>query len=187
MDQFHRKLIFSRINDAEAMNLFHQRRENARIELETQAYTILNEKLVVLQMGMLNQQHKMKRQLQTVDYLPERLISSGERDLIGVCVRTLKKVVVQDIEQFIVTGTQINRIREYCELMKLACEMLDIYELQQLYTRKTIQEKKVLWVGPQFQMQMLFPVDLRQQYPVSFKEGVMIDEGMCELVRLYDE
>lgn len=187
MDQFHRKLIFSRINDAEAMNLFHQRRENARIELETQAYTILNEKLVVLQMGMLNQQHKMKRQLQTVDYLPERLISSGERDLIGVCVRTLKKVVVQDIEQFIVTGTQINRIREYCELMKLECEMLDIYELQQLYTRKTIQEKKVLWVGPQFQMQMLFPVDLRQQYPVSFKEGVMIDEGMCELVRLYDE
>ena len=187
MDQFHRKLIFSRINDAEAMNLFHQRRENARIELETQSYTMLDEKLVVLQMGTLNQQHKLKRQLHTVDYLPERLISSGETGLIGICVRTLEKVVMQDNEQFIVTGTQINRIKEYCELMELECEMRDVYELQQLYTRKTIQEKKVLWIGPQFQMQMLFPVDLRQRYPVSFKEGVMIDDGMCELVRLYDE
>ena len=128
MDQFHRKLIFSRINDAEAMNLFHQRRENARIELETQAYTMLDEKLVVLQMGTLNQQHKLKRQLQTVDYLPERLISSGETGLIGICVRTLEKVVMQDNEQFIVTGTQINRIKEYCELMELECEMRDVYD-----------------------------------------------------------
>ena len=129
----------------------------------------------------------MKRQLQTVDYLPDRLISSNETGLIGVCVRTLEKVYLQDNKQFIVTGTQEYRIKEYCKLMKLECEMLDIYELQQLYTRKSIQEKKVLWIGPQFQMQMLFPIDLKQRYPVSFSEGVMIDDGMCELVRLYDE
>ena len=187
MDQFHRKLIFSRINDAEAMSLFHQRRENARVELESQAYTIMEEKIVVVQMGTLNPQQKMKRQLQTVDYLPDRLISSNETGLIGVCVRTLEKVYLQDNKQFIVTGTKEYRIKEYCKLMKLECEMLDIYELQQLYTRKSIQEKKVLWIGPQFQMQMLFPIDLKQRYPVSFSEGVMIDDGMCELVRLYDE
>lgn len=187
MEQFHRKLIFSRINDVEAMSLFHQRRENARVELESQAYTIMEEKIVVVQMGTLNPQQKMKRQLQTVDYLPDRLISSNETGLIGVCVRTLEKVYLQDTKQFIVTGTQEYRIKDYCKLMKLECEMLDIYELQQLYTRKSIQEKKVLWIGPQFQMQMLFPIDLKQRYPISFSEGVMIDDGMCELVRLYDE
>ncbi len=187
MDQFHRKLIFSRINDTEAMSLFHQRRENARIELESQAYTMMDEKIVVVQMGTLNQQQKMKRQLQTVDYLPDRLISSGETGLVGVCVRTLEKVYLQDDKHFIVTGTQKNRIKEYCRMMELECEMLDVYELQQLYTRKDVQKKKVLWIGPQFQMQMLFPIDIRQRYPVSFREGVVIDDGMCELVRLYDE
>ena len=123
MDQFHRKLIFSRINDAEAMSLFHQRRENARVELESQAYTIMEEKIVVVQMGTLNPQQKMKRQLQTVDYLPDRLISSNEAGLIGVCVRTLEIVYLQDNKQFIVTGTQESRIKEYCKLMKLECEI----------------------------------------------------------------
>ena len=71
--------------------------------------------------------------------------------------------------------------------MNLECEILDVYELQQIYTRKSIAEKSVLWIGPQFQMQMLFPVDMKLRYPVSFQEGLMIEQGVCELVRLYDE
>ena len=140
-----------------------------------------------MQMGYFDKTLKNKRSLETVDYLPDFMVAPAEKNLIGICVRTLKKVVVSDLNQLVVTGTQKNRISEYCKRMNLECEILDVYELQQTYTRKTIAEKSVLWIGPQFQMQMLFPVDLKQRIPVSFQEGLMIEQGVYELVRLYDE
>ena len=187
LDQFHRKLIFSRIHDSESMSLFHQRRENARVQQDMQAYTLMDEKVVMLQMGYFDKTLKLKRQLETIEYLPDVLVAPFKANLIGVCVRTLKRITVNDLSQLVVTGTQKNRIKEYCGRMNLECEILDVYELQQIYTRKSIAEKSVLWIGPQFQMQMLFPVDMKLRYPVSFQEGLMIEQGVCELVRLYDE
>ena len=188
MKQFGMKLIFSDLNDAEAMALFHCRRENARVQLSSQAYVLLEEKLTVLQWSILPKSLKMKRSLQKVDYLSARERKPAHvKNVLGRSIRTLEFVAIHDLKELVVCGMQKSTVVAYCQKMNLVCEMLDVFELQEKYTRKSIRQKNVLWIGHQFQSQMLIPYDLKMRLPANDQEGMVIVNGKLELVRLFDE
>ncbi|MBQ4343638.1 MAG: hypothetical protein IJC38_07105 [Erysipelotrichaceae bacterium] len=188
MEQFDMKAVFADLKDNETLQLFHLRRENSRIALKSQGYTTVNEKLCVVQLGVLSSQLKEKTQLMQVNYLPERMKKPVEcNGLLGVQIETLQQVTVSKEDDLIVTGNSLSQIKKYCDLMNLDGQKMDIYELSEKMTRKTISEKVVLWIGPYLQYQTLMMVEPKQKLPSSYKEGMVIKDGTMELVRLYDE
>ena len=188
IEQFGMKVMFCFLNDAEAMALFHCRRENARIQLPSQAYVLIDEKLTVLQWSVLSKSLKMKRSLQKVDFLAGiQKRPSHIKNVLAKSIKTLELVIINDLCELVVCGMQKSSVELYCQKMDLKCEMLDVFELQEKYTRKSIRQKKVLWVGPQFQSQMLIPYDLKMRLPANDQEGMVIIDGKLELVRLFDE
>ncbi|MBE6108093.1 MAG: hypothetical protein E7192_05585 [Erysipelotrichaceae bacterium] len=188
MEQFDMKAVFADLNDTETLQLFHLRRENSRIALKSQGYTTVNEKLCVVQLGVLSSQLKEKTQLMQVNYLPERMKKPVEcNGLLGVQIETLQQVTVSEEDDLIVTGNSLSQIKKYCDLMNLDGQKMDVYELSEKMTRKTINEKVVLWIGPYLQYQTLMMVEPKQKLPSSYKEGMVIKDGTMELVRLYDE
>lgn len=191
LDQFATKVIFGDINDSESMNLFHVRRENNRIASLSQGYTLIHEKLCVLQLEALPDSIKECAELKTIKYLPE-IVSrpKSETFFVGVSMKTLEHVQLENDSSLILTGMNIHEIKEYSMLL---CdkvhdiEILDYYQLSERYTRQTIKDKTVLWIGKQFHLQMLMMPDEGIPYPKSKKEGVLMKNGVMENVRLYDE
>ncbi len=188
MDQFEMKLIFSDLNDSETMQMFHLRRENCRIALKSQAYTAVNEKLCIVQLGFLSSHLKEIVQPLQIDYLEEHIKKPDDHEmLLGISVKSLNQVRIHEEETLIATGYSFVQIKKYCALMNLNAQMMDVIELNEKMTRKSIRDVTVLWIGPYFQYQTLMNVDPKEKVPVSYQEGVVVKDGTMELIRLYDE
>lgn len=188
LDQFETKLLFADVNDTETLQLFHYRRENCRIALKSQAYTIVNEKLCVLQLGYLSSQLKENKQPLQVPYLPERIKKPDDTGTcLGISFNSLTQIQIQQGEALIVTGNSKVHIQKYCQLMNLEAKMMDVIELSETMTRKSIRKETVLWIGPHFQYQTLMTVDPKAKLPLSYQEGMIVKDGTMELIRLFDE